>query len=144
MAAVFRYTVPQGQSSYLVAIPRAMGGSEQIYPAYHGEIAIDPETGAILRIMVVADLAAPYQRVHTAILVEYGEVLIGGTSYICPLKGVAVSKIPPLLETGGVDQVAPLRTEMNDVTFSDYHLFRSESRIVPAGDSGDAPPSGPQ
>src|SRR5208282_614535 len=50
--AVFHYEVPEEQSNYLAAIP--LGGKvEQIYPGYHGEIAIDPATGAILRISAV-------------------------------------------------------------------------------------------
>jgi hypothetical protein len=35
-----------------------------------------------------------------------------------------------------------MQTQLNDVAFTDYHLFHSESRIVPAQDApgGDAAP----
>ncbi len=50
------------------------GKIEEIYPGYHGEIAIDPSTGAILRISLLAELPPPYQAMQTAILVEYAPV----------------------------------------------------------------------
>jgi hypothetical protein len=39
----------------------------------------------------------------------------------------------------------PAQTQLNDVVFTDYHLLRSESRIVPAQDAPPetAPPGGP-
>jgi len=126
-----------------VAIPVAKR-VEQVYPAYQGEIAIDPASGAIMRITVLADLAPRYQRVNTAIMVEYGPVEIGGTTYICPLKGVAFSKMPMNIGAAEPDSATPVQTQMNDVTFTDYHLFRSESRIVPAdAESAPEPPTPP-
>jgi hypothetical protein len=133
MQAVFRYTVPQEQSSYLVLMPRGKQ-TIPVYPAYHGEIAIDPANGDILRITVMGDLAPPYERAHIAIMVEYGPIPIGGTTYNCPVKGVALSKMP-LAAANGEPQVAalPVQTQLNDVVFTEYHLFRADARIVPAG-----------
>ena len=142
-AAVFRYSVPQGQSSYLVAMPRQDKLIDPVFPAYQGEIAIDPANGDILRITVVADLAPRYRRVIAEILVEYGAVQIGGKTYFCPVKGVAISKMPPTTATGEPDLVSPVQTQMNDVIFSDYHLFRAEARMVPVdGGNSDAAPAG--
>lgn len=138
--AVFRYVVPGEQSNFLVGIP-AEGKIEDVYPGYHGEIAIDPATGAILRISVVAELPAPYDAMQTAILVEYAPVTIGERSYICPVRGVAFSKVPtangPAASQGSANDV---QTQVNDVVFTDYHLFRSEARIVSgSGDAGAQP-----
>ena len=143
--AVFRYSVPAGQSSYLVAIPTTNQQTIRVFPAYSGEIAIDPASGDILRITVVANLAPPYERMSTAILVEYGPVQIGGTTYICPVQGVAVSKTPLDYGTGVTDSVAPAQNQMNDVSITNYHLFRSESRIIPveADNSTDQSPAQP-
>jgi hypothetical protein len=135
-AAVFRYAVPEEQSNYMVGIPSG-GKIEEIYPGYHGEIAIDPATGAILRISLVAELPAPYEAMQTAILVEYAAVTIGEQSYFCPAHGVAFIKIPmgrdsvPQAGSAGNSQTQlNVQTQLNDVVFTQYHLFRSNARIV--------------
>jgi len=140
--AVFRYAVSQGQSGYTVTIPLG-ARTHQVDPAYHGEIAIDPNTGSIMRITVVSNFQYPYQRAYTAIAVEYGNVAIGGTTYICPVKSVAISRMPTAAVGDEFDYAAPLQTQMNDVTFIQYHLFRSESRIVPVTGESDEPPPQP-
>ena len=142
--AVFRYTVPAGQGSYMVSLPRGKR-TEQIFPAYHGEIAVDPASGDILRITVVADLAPPNEEVMTAILVEYAATLIGGTSYICPVRSVALSKMPgDTGDDGKQAQSSLVQTQLNDVAFTNYHLFRTESRILTGSSAiGEEPPAGP-
>ena len=142
--AVFRYTVPAGQGSYMVSLPRG-NRTEQIFPAYHGEIAVDPASGDILRITVVADLAPPNEEVMTAILVEYAATLIGGTSYICPVRSVALSKMPgDTGDDGKQAQSSLVQTQLNDVAFTNYHLFRTESRILTGSSAiGEEPPAGP-
>jgi hypothetical protein len=132
--AVFRYFVPLGQSSYQVSLP-TIARIETLYPAYHGEIGVDPATGAILRITVIADLLPPNNHAITSILVEYGSVAIGGQSYVCPLHGVALARFSVAAELGGVNRIDPVliarfKTELNDVAFVDYHQFRAESRIL--------------
>jgi len=141
--AVFRYVVPADQSNYGVGIPNA-GKIDHVYPGYHGEIAIDPESGAILRLSIVAELDPPYQAMQTATMVEYATVEIGDRSYICPVHGVAFSKVPlagATQDAGG--STVTVQTQLNDVTFTEYHLFASESHIV-ANESGKkdaAPPA---
>lgn len=142
--AVFRYAVAQEQSNYLVGIPLA-GKFDEIYPGYHGEIAIDPATGAILRISVVSELPPPYQAMQTAILVEYAPVTIGEQSYICPVHGVAFSKVPLAHDAAAqAGSAVDVQTELNDVAFTQYHLFRSKARILTGGSGeGDAPAGSP-
>lgn len=128
--AVFRYAVPGEQSNYMVGIP-AGGKIEQIYPGYHGEIAIDPAAGAILRLSLMAELPPPYEAMQTAILVEYAPVKMGEQTYICPVHGVAFSKVP--VERGVAPQEGTpvnVQTQLNEIDFTQYHLFRSEARIV--------------
>lgn len=69
--AVLRYHVTQDKSHYAVAFPAGGKMIEQT-PAYHGEIAVDPATGAIERISAIADIAPPNQAIAAAIAVEYG------------------------------------------------------------------------
>ncbi len=142
LAAVFRYSVPPEESHYVVGIPHG-NLINQLHPAYHGEIAINPNSGEILRITVDSDLAPPNQVVKSSIAVEYGSISIGGTNYICPVKSVALSKTPVITGQNGIRPgPIPVQTELNDVAFIDYHVFRSESRII-TGDNagGDQPPA---
>ena len=130
-AAVFHYSVPEDRSNWMVGIPNGTK-LEMVYPGYHGEIAIEPATGSILRLSAVADMAPPHQAIEDAILVEYASVAIGDRTYICPAHGVAYSRVP--VEGAGQavqKSAAMVQTQLNDVRFTQYHLFRSDARIVP-------------
>ena len=132
--AVFHYAVPQDQSNYMVAIPNGTK-QLQVIPGYHGEIAIDPATGSIIHISVVVDIPPPHQMIEFAMMVEYAPVAIGDQTYICPVHGVAYSKVPV---TGGrvaSDSPLLLQTELNDVTFTRYHRFGSEAHMITDGKS---------
>jgi hypothetical protein len=140
--AVFDYSVPLQNSHYKLVIPADTG---QIYPftGYHGQIGVDPADGAVLRLTLVADLKPTGPIAKAEILVEYGSVEIGGKTYICPLRSVAVSlarPLDPMHDFYGFqrDDQGPWQLELNDVVFRQYHLFRSELRIL-SGDSGNPP-----
>ncbi len=127
--AVFQYTVPQETSHFTVI----GGGNMTQSPSYRGEIAVDPANGTILRITMASDWKPPFQPSESDVLVEYAPVQIGSGTYICPVRGVALSRLP---DTPGGDMdaghyILPARTYLNDVTFTDYHVFRGEVRIVP-------------
>jgi hypothetical protein len=122
--AVFRYSIGWQKSHYKV---------DGETTAYTGEIAIDPFSGAILRIVFRTDLDpnnplgtfSPLSRTAD-ISVEFGPVELGGKTYICPLKGVALSN--------RMDLTSPMQADviwLNDRVFENYHLFRSDVRIVP-------------
>jgi hypothetical protein len=128
-AAVFRYSVPKEQSHYTVMLPTARQ-TVTMSPAYHGEIAIDPETGTVLRIMVISDLEHPYQWLQIDLMVEYAPLEIGARNYVCPVKAIALSRYP--LANAGTDPKHPaaMQTFLNDVSFTHYHVFRAESKIL--------------
>ena len=138
--AVFRYRVPDQQSHYAVAFPCRSSDMGENATGYHGEVAIDPETGAILRLTVQADPPLGSSILQADIMVAYAPVDIGGKLYTCPVRSVSISLDDAGLSGGLVPlgrraaQVANA-TLLNDVTFADYHLFRSDSRIL----SGDVP-----
>jgi hypothetical protein len=79
-------------------------------------------------------------------MVEYGPVEIGGKTYICPLHSVSIAKAytkapPSTFDTSGSDITInsnrnnwPQQTMINDVEFGQYHMFRSDLRIVPNPD----------
>lgn len=128
--AVFRYQVPAEKSHYQVAF-RSGRDVVRSSPAYHGEIAVDPATGVIFRISILSEADPPFQRVGTGILVSYGPVVLGGRTYICPLHGVALSKTPILRDLGSAPGApTPVQVHLNDVTFTRYHLFHADVRIL--------------
>ncbi len=125
--AVLRYSVPDSGSHYKVAYP-SESGLKFITPAYHGLLAFDPASGAVLRLTIVADMVRPYQLVQVGIVVEYGLVRLGDKTYICPIHAVVLSREPTPEEAPAV--APPLRTCLNDVAFTSYHLFHADTRIV--------------
>jgi hypothetical protein len=107
--AIFRYAVTAEQSHYKV---------EEHSTGYRGEIAIDPQSGTILRLVLKADQQrGPMTRAD--MMVEYAPVELGDKLYTCPIRSVALSLI-------GV------RSEwLNDVVFDQYHLYRADARMLP-------------
>jgi hypothetical protein len=123
--AVFRILVRQDESHFLVT----GAGNMPRYPSYHGEIAVDPASGTIYRVTLASDWKPPFQPSVAAIVVEYGPVEIGAASYICPIKGVALSRVRNG-DSGGRAAI-PFHTFVNDVSFTEYHVFRGEVHILP-------------
>jgi hypothetical protein len=89
---VFRYTVPQNQSHYAVTYRSRFSDKGDAGPstAYHGEVAIDPATGAILRLSVQAEPPLEAPIFCGDMMVGYGPVEIGGKTYTCPLRRVSI------------------------------------------------------
>ncbi len=100
--------------------------------SFHGEIAIDPASGAVLRLTLKADLKPdlPMNRADT--LVVYGPVNIGGKRYMSPIRSVSISRARTVKVLTAFAQsfrvFGPYRTMLNDVTLDDYHMFQGESR----------------
>jgi hypothetical protein len=133
--AVFRYDVPEEKSHYSARVPGDPGFLQSI-TAYHGEIALDPADGSILRLTLVAVPRANSPVAKAEILVEYGPVDLGGKSYICPLRSVAISlarRFNLWQDVYGMKPKdgSPLQLQLNDVAYTQYHLFRSEIRLLP-------------
>ena len=103
--------------------------------AYHGEIAINSATGTILRLTVMAESDPSLPIIRGDIMVQYGPVEIGGKTYICPVKSVSVAEgRTAIVRQERIQGTSTSRAEtilLNDVAFGNYHVFRSESRIVP-------------
>ena len=161
--AVFRYAVPREKSHYDVhfcCVTRAYGMEVNLVTeraGYHGEITLDPDSGTIVRLTVIADLDAGGPVSEAKLLVEYGAQEIGGQAYVCPVHGIALARSPdlkdlsrtlaqiphaadqPMLEkTSLASAGGPQQSLLNDVTFGQYHLFRSESRVLTEKEAEDA------
>ncbi len=165
--AVFRYAVAKDKSHYEAEFCCVAANSGQVVfkrlTAYHGEIALDPDTGTVFRLSMQSDLKPAYPMSRADLQVEYGPVEIGGQTYNCPIKSVAIARGyeptwrhrngAPLNFSGmlasqdNADAVSDgpevLQTMMNHVAFRDYHLFRSETRIITGDEStpADAAPT---
>jgi hypothetical protein len=142
--AVFRYAVPKEKAHYQVSFQSIQAATKSLdmqqQSGYHGEVAIDAATGTIVRITVQADLDPGMPIARADIMVEYGAVEIGAKKYFCPVRSVALSRGPTILSVkdkfGGTLTYGPEMTRLNDVAFGEYHVFRAESRILPAYDDG--------
>jgi hypothetical protein len=161
--AVFRYAVPEERSNYAVRSCCFLSSDHMMrqyetVPQYHGEIALNPETGDVMRLVVKTDLKTDVPMYRADVVVEYGPVEIGGKTYICPIKSIAIStaialftpgmgiyvdKEPePGSSMGGKDQFKV--TSINDVIYDHYHKFQTEMRILPfdSKQGADDPQSG--
>jgi VWFA-related protein len=117
----------------------------QTVPKYHGQISVDPESGAITRLLLIADLE-PGQLVSTAdLFVEYSPIEIGGRTYsgrtyICPTRTGTLLVAKSIIEHGrqvnsGQTYLHATEEKLNitsisDSRFDQYHVFRSEMKIV--------------
>jgi hypothetical protein len=120
----------------------------------YGEFALNPDTGAIMRIVINADLDEERDPdvplIRSQIMVEYGPEQLGGKTYICPQRSVEISRgrtERQLHEWGMVFSLySYFETMINDVTFGGYHKFGSESRILPGFEDPDEtkPPPPPK
>jgi hypothetical protein len=144
-AAVFQYAIPQEKSNYVVkycclGLPNEAWHDFQSIPPFHGEIAIDPATGAVYRLVIITDLSPSDPIFQAEIMVEYEPVDIGGKTYICPRKSVTITTaIAPIVHRSYCSNddcspphvYRPKDTAINDTVYDSYHVFRSESRILP-------------
>jgi len=143
--AVFRKSIPTDLSTrleWLCCIPDGDGKEAyERYAGYHEEIAIDPESGAVLRLTVQTDPESTTPLTRSDIMIEYGPVEIGGKTYICPLRSVSINRARSVRILSEWDEAfmvyGPYATMLNDISFDQYHIFRSESHIL-----SDVTPSG--
>jgi tetratricopeptide (TPR) repeat protein len=151
--AVFRYSVPRkgSHSTIKVVMPGNMLPSEA-QPGYHGEIAIDPASGTILRLTLVADLTQDDPMSVASLMVEYGPVELGGRTYICPIRSVTIETVKAadsnrqavVTATSSPDfgpshdsnmtyisrGDVPTETLLNDVAFDHYQILRTDFHII--------------
>lgn len=127
--AVFRFQVPQAKSHYQVSFPTFASADDlgaMAPTAYHGEFGIDPNSGTILRLVLEADPNSSSSSQRADIMVEYGPVMIGGKEYTCPVRSVSVASGVSPMELSTTLYI----TRMDDFVFSDYHVFRTDMRIL--------------
>lgn len=141
--AVFHYQVPEKKSNYHVKFCCILGGydvdgrsSMQVSnerAGYHGDIIFKPADGSIRRLTMEADVPAGALVSSAGIAIEYAATDIGGRSYICPVRSVSILRAHTTQQSGaitGSNYKGPTKTFLNDVRFSNYRRFGSETKIL--------------
>ncbi len=155
--AVFTYAVPKPMSHYEViycCVAEQAGTLAanvhlfQKLEGYHGEMAVDAETGVIRRLTLEAEMKVDDPVVKANLMVEYGPVEIGGRTYTCPVRSVSSLRaqsvqVDPRFHYELAHELQPLKNELADVTFKDYHVFRAETRVLTAAEAADAEKAAP-
>jgi hypothetical protein len=143
VAAVFRYSVPKQASNYQVNYGCGNRISFHDKPAYLGSLAIDPTSGAILRLTLEADSKKGDPISHIASVIEYGPVVVGGRRFIYPVRSLAfmVEDAYACVRHAPREKLMRPVAMVNRTSFSDYHRLGSTATIV--SDVTAAPDSAP-
>ena len=166
LEAVFRFAVPKASSHYEVEYCCINGQIFKQFSAYHGELALNPTTGTILRLTLIADMDKNDPLAKAALMVEYGPFELGGKTYYCPAKSVSISEAPmqgggqssgapfmvnqtPAYMRGGpvvINDIGgrpegPLQTMLNETVYDEYHLFRADVQILTANKGKESTPA---
>lgn len=178
LVAVYHYTVPRAASHYGVTyccvLTERLGSSgggggfgrsargvgmapEPVAaqpfretPGYHGTLAIDPASGAVLRITIEAELKGGDPLLRSASVIEYGPVTIGEQRFISPVRALALSMEEsggslgngresgagqsagrPQASPAGPRDLTPLLM-INVTRFTHYHRLGATARILSA------------
>jgi hypothetical protein len=129
-AAVYLYSVPREDSHYEVADACLDHVSFHDNPAYHGEIALDPKTGAILRMTLEVESRPNDPVSHVASVIEYGPVVLGKLRSICPLRSLTFMVQEANSCSNGNHKLQKPLAMINETIFSNYHRFGSSATIV--------------
>jgi hypothetical protein len=127
-AAAYRYSVPRESSHYEVTDACQGHVSFHEIPGYSGEIALDPRSGAILRMTLVAESKPGDPLSHVASVIEYGPVVLGSHRSICPLRSLTF-----MVEEAngcGKHKLQKPVALINQTIFSNYHRFGSSATMI--------------
>jgi hypothetical protein len=129
-AADYRYSVPWESSHYEVTNACQDHVSFHDIPGYSGEIALDPKSGAILRMTLVAESKPGDPVSHVASVIEYGPVVLGSRRSICPLRSLTFMVEEANGCGHGNHKLQKPVAMINQTIFSNYHRFGSSATIV--------------
>jgi hypothetical protein len=87
---------------------------------YHGELFIDSESDAILRVITYAELK-PTEYIHLeAVRVDFGPTVVDGKVYVLPLDSFTINEVVP---GGDSNTIAySVRHTLFNVTYTNYQL----------------------
>jgi VWFA-related protein len=106
---------------------------------YSGTLTVDPASGTILRIGIEASLRPEDDLKRAGMVVEYDAVKIGDTLYTCPTHSITTFASMQKVQSTPIEPMENVQeTQLNDVKFTDYRRFGSESTLVVGEASGDS------
>jgi hypothetical protein len=114
-AAVFGFVVPKDASHYQIEFCCVDGKMVRQFAPYHGELLVDPEGGAVLRLTIIPDLSKSDPVTKANLLVEFGPVELSGQAYFFPKKSISVSVAP--MQPTGQKHLPGFATGMMDPNF---------------------------
>ncbi|MGA2538385.1 MAG: hypothetical protein ABSF53_20415 [Terracidiphilus sp.] len=123
-----------------VAVAPAAAKLFHTTPGYHGTLAIDPTTGAILRVTLEAEFKGDEPISRAATMVQYGPVMIGDQRYIFPVRSLALSTEQPAF-TGHVQD--PPTLLINQTLFTHYHRLAATIRMLSDAEANAMPAAAP-
>jgi VWFA-related protein len=136
--AVIRVAIAGNPSVYLAGCcypDGSQGARIGISAGSHGEIVVDPSSGAILRAQLESDLQGFVPTKRSDNVVNYGPVTIGGNTYILPQHSIHIwrGRTEATLTQWniGFPTWGPYETHMNVFTFERYHKFQGNLRMLP-------------
>jgi hypothetical protein len=111
---VFDYEIDKQHST----LSLTLGDLAKAVVPYHGSIYADPATGAIWRITSnPSDIPSELRTKSIATSIDYDAVIIGGQSYVLPAKATVLL-------------VTPSNNIRNEIEFTKFRKFETESRIT--------------
>lgn len=129
-AVVYRYSLPRESSHYEVTNVCQEHVSFHDTPGYSGELALDPKSGAILRMTLVAESKPGDPVSHVASVIEYGPVVLGNHRSICPLRSLTFMVEEANSCSRGNHKLQKPVAMINQTIFSNYHRFGSSATII--------------
>lgn len=111
-AHVYRYRVEQAKSKWHVTYER----TAEVVPAYHGNVFVDRDTNAVVRLTLDAELPPSFPIQQAGTVLDYDYAPIGEQQHILPLKAVVRMREGKLLIK-------------NDVEFRMYRKFAVEAVV---------------
>jgi len=111
--AVLRYAVDLKHSRYWLRSP----ATQPVNIAHRGLVYVDPRTGVVGRLVLYGiglTFDAPINAV--GIVLDYGNVAIGGATFVLPLGGVSYMR-------------SQRREAREEIDYRDYRKFQSESTV---------------
>lgn len=116
--------------STLTSQPNISSANNSVFrdtSAYNGSLWIDPEKGTIFRIAIEGAVKSETLQ-RAAILVQYGPVQMGGNTFICPVRSLALSSA--IFDPQALQGDSPTEW-LNETVFTSYHRFGSSVTVVP-------------
>jgi len=84
---------------------------------YHGELFIDPQTGAVVRLILQAELKPTDYVQQEDTRIDYAPVDVGGKQYVVPVQSIVLTTVVP---SGQSFQKVSLRRTLFDMKYSNY------------------------